>query len=552
MKSVLQNKEMLPTLGWVSQREWNAVQSMSGSVNGLQRKPSSSSSSSSPLKIKCVVGKDEKQETSSSSITVPQSMSTSGNQMVNSTMSSSSPLTSSPSPKEDQQVSRDQPIVREKEEKVEIHQDNTVNWHSTSSPSPSEVSSSPLEKESSPKDDVLATSSSIPFDVEQDNKAEIRPESSSTIVNHEVKQSMQVNHSQQQQQSQTQTQATSGVPPLPVLSESSLPTSPTSLGKNITLPTQPLQIRSTVNEETDQQQPQLQTQPLSIAREQEETSTTQTSTCGDSSTNHATAAALNDLSYQDDEHGKTLASMKTEMQVKMEEEEDNEQIQVKRDYMAYTKNQDCMEVAENQPKVIRSLSQASPYDEIPIASGLESNLPKDEIREQPIELVPQKGTRTGGRGKRKSDKAELLSSLPVDSPMDGGEHEEDVYPNANKSRTREDASTKALSQGTEVSDESSSDEGEYPHHPARVGKEYQAVVRPYTSTEKRRYLKTEYHQEVLWNPDRLSHTELDAFVSIFPSDLWEKVFEVIVKCDYDLDKAYTEVWNITVPTLIIS
>ena len=471
-------------------------------------------------------------------------------------MSSSPPLTSNPSPKESQQVSSEQPIVQEEEKRIGTQQENPANWHSKSSPSPSNLLS-PLEEESSPKEDVLTTSSSIPVDIEQDHTVGSKLETSSstetlsTPVDNKMRQSIQVDHDQQQQQ---QSQTTSAVPHLPVLSESSLLTSPTSLESNTTLSTQPLQIRSKVSEETDKQQ--LQIHPLPITREQAETFTTQTSTCGNSSNNHLTTISMNDLSPQDSEHGKTITSIKTEMQVKMEEEEeeerDNGQIQVKRDYMTYTTNQDRVEVADKQPKTIRSLSQASPYDEISITNGSESNLPKDEMKEQPIELVLQKGTKTGERGKRKSNKAEILSSLPADSPTDGGEHEEDIYHNSNKSRVKEDTSTKTLSQETDVSDESSSDEGEYPHHPARVGKEYQAVVRPYTLAEKRRYLKTEYNQEVLWNPDKLSHTELDAFISIFPSELWEKVFEVIVKCDYDLDKAYTEVRNTIFLTLIIS
>ena len=48
-------------------------------------------------------------------------------------------------------------------------------------------------------------------------------------------------------------------------------------------------------------------------------------------------------------------------------------------------------------------------------------------------------------------------------------------------------------------------------------------------------------QERLWDPDRLSAEDLESFTSIFPADLMEKVYEVIVECDYDLDRAYKEV-----------
>ena len=546
MNSNLQNNEMTRTLDWISPREWEIAQSMRDSGNGFQAKPSSSPS---PLKIKCIVKNRENPEISSPT-TVQQSMDTSNNQMVNPTIPLSSPSTLNSSLNEDKQISSNQSIQREKEEN---QQENTVDDHSNRSQPLSEMSS-PLEKENFSKDSDSTTSSPIPLIViKQGNKAEIKQHTSSsstntspTLANNNMKQSMQVNQNQQQQQQQSQT--ASITLPLPMLSELSLSTSTTSLGKNITLPMQPLQIGSKSRDERNKQQPQAQSLPANQG--QVEASITYTSTCEGSYSNHSTPTPMNDLSPQDSVQEKTIASTQTETQVNMKMEEetehdnehDNEQKQVKREYMAYTKNQNHVETVDKQPRVIGSLSHSSPNDEVSIDSGLESIIPKDKTKEQPTELA-SKGNKTEGHGKQRSVKTEILPSPPADSPTNENEREEAAYHNSVKSQVREENSMKNPSQGADVSDESSSDEGEYPHHSARVGKEYQAVVLRFNKAEKERYLKTEYHQEMLWNPDKLSHTELDAFISIFPSELWEKVFEVISKYDYDLDKAYTEVRN---------
>ena len=85
------------------------------------------------------------------------------------------------------------------------------------------------------------------------------------------------------------------------------------------------------------------------------------------------------------------------------------------------------------------------------------------------------------------------------------------------------------------------DEDDEPLRCIREGEEYQAEVKPFDPEIASAQSKKEYKQEVLWDPNRLSHSELEAFTSIFPADLWENVFEVIVKYDYNLDAAYTDV-----------
>ena len=81
---------------------------------------------------------------------------------------------------------------------------------------------------------------------------------------------------------------------------------------------------------------------------------------------------------------------------------------------------------------------------------------------------------------------------------------------------------------------------DYPHHSAREGSRYQANVRPFDPKLSRTTQRKQTPQDRLWDPDRIREEDLDSFISIFPADVLEHVFEVIVNCDYDLDKAYEE------------
>lgn len=66
-------------------------------------------------------------------------------------------------------------------------------------------------------------------------------------------------------------------------------------------------------------------------------------------------------------------------------------------------------------------------------------------------------------------------------------------------------------------------------------------MKPFDAQLSERERRPHAQQERLWDPDRLSAEDLESFTSIFPADLMEKVYEVIVECDYDLDRAYKEV-----------
>lgn len=94
---------------------------------------------------------------------------------------------------------------------------------------------------------------------------------------------------------------------------------------------------------------------------------------------------------------------------------------------------------------------------------------------------------------------------------------------------------------SEGESEESENEEEYPHHSAREGSRYQADIKPFDPALSIATQKKQTPQDRLWDPDRIREEDLDAFVSIFPADIIENVYEVIVQCDYDLDRAYEEV-----------
>ena len=81
----------------------------------------------------------------------------------------------------------------------------------------------------------------------------------------------------------------------------------------------------------------------------------------------------------------------------------------------------------------------------------------------------------------------------------------------------------------------------YPHRLARVGDRHQAVVSCFDSSvaQQTRQIQTTY--EKIWDPTRLSEQDLEAFVSLFPADALETVYDVIAEMNYDLDKAFKEV-----------
>ena len=84
-------------------------------------------------------------------------------------------------------------------------------------------------------------------------------------------------------------------------------------------------------------------------------------------------------------------------------------------------------------------------------------------------------------------------------------------------------------------------EDEYPHHPAREGKRYQAVVTPFDPAMAEIVRNSHFTQEKIWDPTILPEEDLDAFIALFPVDSLERVYEVIAQEHYDLDKAYKEV-----------
>ena len=70
-----------------------------------------------------------------------------------------------------------------------------------------------------------------------------------------------------------------------------------------------------------------------------------------------------------------------------------------------------------------------------------------------------------------------------------------------------------------------SEEECYPHHQARVGDRHQAVVSSFDSSvaQQTRQIHTSY--EKIWDPTKLSDTDLDAFVGLFPTDALEAVYD---------------------------
>ena len=86
-----------------------------------------------------------------------------------------------------------------------------------------------------------------------------------------------------------------------------------------------------------------------------------------------------------------------------------------------------------------------------------------------------------------------------------------------------------------------SEEESYPHHLARVGDRHQAVVSSFDSSVAQQTQQVRTTYEKIWDPTRLSESDLDAFVGLFPADALETVYDVIAEKNYDLDKAYKEV-----------
>ncbi|KNB42195.1 acyl n-acyltransferase [Blastocystis sp. subtype 4] len=101
-------------------------------------------------------------------------------------------------------------------------------------------------------------------------------------------------------------------------------------------------------------------------------------------------------------------------------------------------------------------------------------------------------------------------------------------------------SEKSESEQELESEDTDETEDEYPHHSAREGTRYQADVKPFDPALSIATQKKRTPQDRLWDPDRIREEDLDSFISIFPADVVENVFEVIVNCDYNLDKAYEE------------
>ena len=104
-------------------------------------------------------------------------------------------------------------------------------------------------------------------------------------------------------------------------------------------------------------------------------------------------------------------------------------------------------------------------------------------------------------------------------------------------------SEKSESEQELESEDTDETEDEYPHHSSREGTRYQADVTPFDPALSIATQKKRTPQDRLWDPARIREEDLDSFISIFPADVVENVFEVIVNCDYNLDKAYEEVLN---------
>ena len=166
------------TLGWVNLKKRNNGSSVENSANGVQTE----SSLSSPVKIKCSVGKNENQVIQpppSSQTALTQVIDTSDNSVINSTTPGYSSLTSDPSSQESQQKNSQSTIQEKAKGEDGNQQEETTNFHSNSSSSPSEISSR-LEKENS-QDADRTISSSVPLVViKQGNKAEIKQQISFT------------------------------------------------------------------------------------------------------------------------------------------------------------------------------------------------------------------------------------------------------------------------------------------------------------------------------------------------------------------------------------
>lgn len=86
-------------------------------------------------------------------------------------------------------------------------------------------------------------------------------------------------------------------------------------------------------------------------------------------------------------------------------------------------------------------------------------------------------------------------------------------------------------------------EDDYPHHPARQGSRYQAIVNDFDLEKAKNYDGGKIVYEQLWNPERLSEEELDQFTSQFPQDIMEEVYDAIMRNNYDLKKSYEDVYK---------
>lgn len=85
------------------------------------------------------------------------------------------------------------------------------------------------------------------------------------------------------------------------------------------------------------------------------------------------------------------------------------------------------------------------------------------------------------------------------------------------------------------------EEEEYPHHSARTGDRFQAVINEFDIESSTRYKKTKRVYEELWKPGVIPEDELERFTSQFPPDVLEDVYDVIRKNNYDLKKSFEDV-----------
>ena len=93
----------------------------------------------------------------------------------------------------------------------------------------------------------------------------------------------------------------------------------------------------------------------------------------------------------------------------------------------------------------------------------------------------------------------------------------------------------------ESDDSSYSKSEEYPHIKTRLGPSFQTIVPEFDNAQAKSYMENKKISELIWNPDKVNPEDLEAFVSLFPPDQLEYVYEVINACDYDLDKAFKQV-----------